>query len=282
MKNLSYYTLSMSGGKDSLALFLRLLDEGYRIDEVVTVDLGDEYDAIYDVLLFVASVCLHENIKFTVLTIPETEEYLQYKESSGKDISMFEFLAFYHLKKNGTEGYSWCGKRRWGTTIKKQLLNSYYQSLDKFIIESVGIAADESHRIDISEHKNYAKSYPLIKWKMTENDCLRYCYEHGIEWKQGDIRLYDILDRVSCQHCQQKNLKELANIRKYIPELWESFKDWQERTEFAYRSDGKTVFDLEKRFLTEEQQMVLPLVIEASQNETDETYQISIFDKLAG
>ena len=51
MKNLSYYTLSLSGGKDSLALFLKILEEGVRLDEVVTVDLGDEYQATYDTLL---------------------------------------------------------------------------------------------------------------------------------------------------------------------------------------------------------------------------------------
>ena len=83
MQNLSYYTLSLSGGKDSLALFLKILKEGVRLDEVVTVDLGDEYQATYDTLLFAASICLKERIKFTVLSIPETEEYKEYKAVTG-------------------------------------------------------------------------------------------------------------------------------------------------------------------------------------------------------
>ena len=74
MENLSYYTLSLSGGKDSLALFLKILEEGVRLDEVVAVDLGDEYQATYDALLFAASICLKGGIKFTVLSMPETEE----------------------------------------------------------------------------------------------------------------------------------------------------------------------------------------------------------------
>ena len=255
MKNFCYYTLSLSGGKDSLALFLKLLAEGYRIDEVVTVDLGDEYEAVYDVLLYVASVCLHEGIKYTVLTIPESEEYIKFVKETGKQIGMFRFLAFHHVKENGNVGYGWCGKCRWGTAIKKQLLNNYYQSLGKFVVEYVGIALDEVERIDIEPHKNYAKSYPLIKWKMTEKDCLRLCYDHGIEWRQGGIRLYDILDRVSCMHCQNKNLKELRNIRKNLPELWEDFKYWQKHIAFAYRSDGSTIFDLEIRFSNEDAQL---------------------------
>lgn len=255
MKNHSYYTLSLSGGKDSLALFLKILDEGVRLDEVVTVDLGDEYQATYDVLLFVASICMKERIKFTVIRIPETEEYQKYKTGTGTGLSMFEFMAFKHEKQNGEKGYGWCGKQRWGTAVKRQLINSYYQSLERFVIEYVGIAADEAQRIDIQPHKNYAKSYPLIKWGMTEADCLEYCYGHGVQWSQSGIRLYDILDRVSCRHCQQKNLKELRNIRKHLPELWSSFKDWQKKTPFPYKSDGNTIYDLDRRFASEDMQL---------------------------
>lgn len=255
MKNLTYYTLSLSGGKDSEAAFLRALEEGLKLDEVVAVDLGDDFPAIYDTLLFTASVCMREGIKFTVLTIPETDEYREFVERTGQKIGMFEFLAFHHVKESGEVGYGWCGKQRWGTAIKKQLLNNYYQSKERFVVEYVGIAADEAHRIDIEPHKNYAKAYPLIKWQMTEANCLQYCYEHGIEWKQDGIRLYDILDRVSCMHCQQKNLKELRNIRKHLPELWDSFKDWQCRIQFPYRSDGATIHDLDRRFADEERQI---------------------------
>lgn len=251
-KNYCFYTVSLSGGKDSVALFLKLLEQEIKIHEVVVVDLGDEYEAVYDVLLYVASICLHEHIKFTVLTIPETEEYKTFVRETGQDIGMFKFLVFHHLKKNGEKGYGWCGKQRWATTIKKQLLNKYYQSLDKFVIEYVGIAADEVHRIDIEPHKNYAKAYPLIKWKMTEKDCLEYCYKHNICWMQNGIRLYDILDRVSCVHCQQKNLKELRNIRADLSDIWDDFKDWQKKIPYPYRSDGSTIQDLDERFELEE------------------------------
>lgn len=257
MKNLSYYTLSLSGGKDSLALFLKILEMGTRLDEVVVVDLGDEYRATYDTLLYAASICLKERIKFTVLSIPESEEYRTFVADTGTDLGMFEFMAFEHKKKNGYKGYGWCGKQRWGTAIKNQLLNNYYQSLDKFVIEYVGIAADETQRIDIEPHKNYTKLYPLIKWGMTEADCLKYCYQHGVQWQQSGIRLYDILDRVSCQHCQQKNLRELRNIKDNLPDLWESFKAWQSKTLFPYRSDGSTIYDLEKRFESEGRQITL-------------------------
>lgn len=264
MKNLSYYMLSLSGGKDSLTLFLKIIEQvklgKMKLNEVVAVDLGDEFEAIYDVWLFVASICLKEKIKFTVLTIPETEEYKSFIDTKeheiffeiyGRNITMFEFLAFFHQKENGECGYRWCGKMRWGTAIKNQLLNNYYQSKEMFIIDYVGIAADETERMKFEPLKNICKAYPLVAWKMTEADCLKYCYEQGVFWMQDGIRLYDILDRVSCIHCQNKNLKELRNYRRYLPAAWEDMKRWQLFIKYCYR-DNQTVFDLEKRFEAED------------------------------
>lgn len=55
---------------------------------------------------------------------------------------------------------------------------------------------------------------------MTEADCLKYCYSKGFEWKENNIRLYDVLDRVSCWCCANKNKKELENMRIYLPDYY--------------------------------------------------------------
>ena len=217
-------------------------------------------------LKIIEGICKQHGIKFTVLKLPETEEYREFLKSKrheafyvmeGRTMTMFEFMAFYHKKDNGEYGYGWCGKQRWGTTLKKQILNRYYQSLDRFVVEYVGIAADETERMDIKPKKNYTKSYPLVKWKMTEKDCLDFCYSMGITWTQNGIRLYDILDRVSCQHCQNKNKKEIQNIREYLPELWEDFMLWQSYICYPYRSDGRTIFDLDDQLEATAQQVRL-------------------------
>lgn len=56
---------------------------------------------------------------------------------------------------------------------------------------------------------------------MTEKECLAYCYKNNIFWNEGNIRLYDILDRVSCWCCANKNMKELRNYKKYLPKYFE-------------------------------------------------------------
>lgn len=36
----------------------------------------------------------------------------------------------------------------------------------------------------------------------------------------GAIRLYDVLDRVSCWCCRNKNMKELKAIHDFLPQYW--------------------------------------------------------------
>ena len=43
------YIASVSFGKDSLAMLLRLLEENYPLDAVVFYDTGMEFDAIYHI-----------------------------------------------------------------------------------------------------------------------------------------------------------------------------------------------------------------------------------------
>lgn len=90
---------------------------------------------------------------------------------------------------------------------------------------------------------------PLVDWGMTEEDCLKYCYEKGFYWEENGFRLYDVLDRVSCWCCANKNLKELRNYKMKLPEYWEKLKEFQRKTEIPFKKIG--VFELEKRFESE-------------------------------
>lgn len=119
----------------------------------------------------------------------------------------------------GDEGGWWCpaARCRWGTTEKQRELDSYAEAMDAVVY--VGIAADETARLE-KEVKPY-KRHPLAKWSMTEADCLAYCYGKGFSWTEDDVPLYDVLDRVSCWCCRNKNFKELRAIHDYLPDYWE-------------------------------------------------------------
>ena len=131
------------------------------------------------------------------------------------------------------------------------------------IVEYVGVACDERHRINRERNGNRVKIYPLIEWEMTEKDCLEYCYSKGWHWKENGYELYDLLDRVSCKYCRNKNLKELRNIYHFMPDVWQELRELQEKVQMPYKG-GKTIHDLEMRFITEDAQMSISDFLEVT------------------
>lgn len=224
------YIASVSFGKDSLAMLLRLIEEKKPLDEVIFYDTGMEFEAIYKIRDKVKKLLKENNIEYT--------------ELKPKNSFLYDMFEREVKSKNGTthKGYSWCGGVcRWGTSMKLQALDSY--SKDNYIY--VGIASDEKRRIE--KQKNPRKLMPLVEWNMTEIECLEYCHSHGYSWVENGIELYRILDRVSCWCCKNKNLKELNNYYKYLPKYWEKLKDLQAKTDRPFKNN-MTIFDLEERF----------------------------------
>lgn len=224
------HIVNVSGGKDSTALNLMLIEKNYPLDEAVFFDNGMELQAVYDTIARLKEINEAHGVKFTVLHPAYEFEWKMFdKPVNGKN-------GFHY-------GYSWCGGRcRWGTTDKLSVLRKYC----KGAIQYVGIAADEPKRFKKAKHEN--KVLPLVEWGMTEADCLAYCYERGFRWLENGIPLYSILDRVSCWCCANKNLKELKNMHDHLPEYWERLKGLQARTDRPMKGPGKSVFDLEARF----------------------------------
>ena len=69
------------------------------------------------------------------------------------------------------------------------------------------------------------------------------------------VDLYDILDRLSCWCCKNKNLWELYNIWYYFPDTyWKQLLELQRKTDRPFRQpnkDGKygfTFFELQEKF----------------------------------
>lgn len=233
------YIASCSFGKDSLALILKLLELNYPLDEVIFYDSGVEFQAIYSNKNKLKPILESKNIKFTELKPTYNFIYLM----TEKPVQKRDFSV--------QNGYKWCGGRcRWGTTYKLQSIKNHYKKYNDFVVEYVGIAADEQERLlreRIKVCSNKIKLYPLAEWQMNEKDCLDYCYKNGWNWIENGIELYSILDRVSCWCCRNKNLKELKNIYKFLPNYWEKLRELQKKIDIPFRNKS-TIFELENQF----------------------------------
>ena len=232
------YIVSFSGGKDSTAMLLRLLEEGRPVDDIVFCDTTAEFPQMYE---HIAQVEKYIGRKITILR-PEHD---------------FEYMMLEYEKKSGKKGYGWPnGRTRWCTGyFKKHRVNRYLRGIGDQVAQYLGIAADEANR---TKHNNDGRTvlYPLIEWGMTEADCLQYCYDRGFTWGG----LYKKFHRLSCYLCPFKSLNELRIIRRDFPELW---KHMMELDEKCIKNDGYSfrpncsIADLDARFEREERELNL-------------------------
>lgn len=242
---------SVSFGKDSLAMLLMLIKKDFPLDAVVFYDTGKEFQAIYNLRDAIQSTLRAKGIR-----------YIELKPQESFDYKMFDHIRT-RGKNKGKKGYLWCGGNcRWGTTDKLAAIDRCCHENNAF--DYVGIAADEPERLK-KERKPH-KIFPLADWRLSEAECLEYCYSNGLGWLEKTNSIYDvpeyvdlykILDRVSCWCCRNKNLKELKNIYKYFTNsYWKQLKQMQSKLDMPMKNKSKfngtgSVFDLEKRFKKE-------------------------------
>ena len=226
------YMVSLSGGKDSTAMLLRLIEEKRPIDLILFCDTGLEFPQMYDHL-------------------KKLEQHIGRKITYLKAEHGFEYYFFDYMPKRRNQkleqysGMSWAGPyNRWCTAmLKTRIIAKYLKELKKThdIVEYIGIAADEPKRIKDS-------CYPLVEWGMTEKDCLAYCYERGFHWGG----LYEIFHRVSCWCCPLQALSELRKLYEHFPDLWKRLRRWDDTTWRKFRADY-SVRELEIRFAFEKE-----------------------------
>lgn len=152
----------------------------------------------------------------------------------------------------GRKGYSWPGPiRRWCTREKFRAINKYMKTVQPYI-QCLGYAFDEQERQSKEIVKRRKKlRFPLIEWGVTEANALSYCYEEGYSWGG----LYKHFRRVSCFCCPLQPLRELRNLRKYYPELWNQMLEMDNHYPNGGFKGYKTVHNLEKRFADEDRQL---------------------------
>lgn len=235
------HIVSFSGGKDSTAMLLKMIEENMQIDEIIFCDTGLEFPAMYE---HIRKVEKYIERPITILRSKYTFEYymFEYEKTKGKN--------------KGSKGYSWPDfKNRWCTRILKEQVVRQYLRKNKEVTEYHGIAIDEAHRADKNNDGRMIK-YPLIDWGMTEKDCLDYCNRKGFDWNG----LYEKFNRVSCYLCPLQRLGELKIIYNDYPELWQKMKELDDRSikQFGrkFRSDY-SIQELEERFCQEDEQIRL-------------------------
>lgn len=244
--------VALSGGKDSTAMLLMMIEQEMPIDYVFTADTGMEFPAMYDHLAKLDEYLFRERgIHITTLRHPHGFEWMMFHAPIKRQSTMERRLA------NGQPptGYGWPGSRvRWCTgQLKTHLINKEITRLkgDRATLQYVGFAADETRRCK-------SDKYPLVEWGITEADALKICYDRGFDFGG----LYQIYRRASCFCCPFQRIGELRKLRSYHPELWARLLDMDARaraqfggTPLGQFRKGWTVATLDERFAKEEEEI---------------------------
>ena len=200
--------VSLSGGKDSTAMLLHMLELKYEIDQIIFFDSGWEFPQMYKHL-------------------DKLEKYINRPITRLYPKRPFDVM----LSKYGWPNHF----VRWCTTYKVNTIKKLKPTVDY-----QGIAADEFHRI--KKHKRKA-SYPLIEWGWTEKMCLEYCYKKGFTW----AGLYKYFKRVSCFCCPLKGIKDFRKLYNFFPDEWNELKAKDRKSPKDFKRHKK-VIDLESEF----------------------------------
>jgi 3'-phosphoadenosine 5'-phosphosulfate sulfotransferase (PAPS reductase)/FAD synthetase len=219
--------VSFSGGKDSTAMLLMMIEKGIKIDRIVYVDTTKEFPQMYDHIEKVQTMI--EPLKIEIVKIDFDyylgEHNVNVRNGSKNDI-----------------GYGWPSfHNRWCTSFKTQLSKKALKNENGYA-KYIGIAFDEQQRAGKNKKGEILK-YPLIEWGITEKQALEYCYSKGFDWGG----LYEKFVRVSCCLCPLQRLGELKTVYNEFPELWEDMRRLDNMSWRKFRSDY-SLQELEQKF----------------------------------
>ena len=207
--------ISLSGGKDSTAMLLMMLEKKFKVDHIVFFDTGWDFPG-------------------TIKHINKLEKYINREIVRLKPKIPFEK----QFNKYGFSSFS----KRWCTSRKTDTISKFCNQHKPFT-QYIGFSFDERQRI--KKTINYC--YPLVDWKVTEEDALKYCLEKGFDWGG----LYEKYDRVSCWNCPLQTLNHLKVLWMYFPEYWQKLIKMQEHSKWQFKMDH-TLEELDERFRREE------------------------------
>lgn len=233
------HIVSYSGGKDSSAMLIRMVEENMPIDDIVFINvmatptMGAEFPEMYEYLEKMEDY-IHQKITIVPSVISFDEGFHQTYQTGKRAGTIYGYPL--------TVG-AWCNDR-----LKLRAINRHYKSYGDHI-RYLGLAADETKRL-ARLHPN-CRAPLAADWGMTEQDCIAFLKERNMM-----NPLYEKFRRLGCFFCPKQSLGSLRVVRHDYPKLWQMMLKWDEESPRTFKPEC-TVHDLDRRFANEEKQLTI-------------------------
>jgi len=256
MKNT--YISMLSGGADSTAMTLRLLEHGEPIDYIVFCDTTLEHDEMYKYIDKLDRFFKRKyGINITMLTPKITfNEYILKPRTKGDHIG----------KTRGTPSVS--DMCFWRKEAKQMTFERWAkkEGVFKNMIQYNGFVVGENKRL--TDAPEYVIA-PLQEWGWNENDVSNYLKDNQMENK-----LYQHFSRTGCAVCPKNKIDDKYMLYKHYPEKWEYMKTTEHKLNNDVNRTGiyprwhMTLFcdDMEKQFKKKDMQQTFEFDFEETQD----------------
>lgn len=219
--------MSISGGKDSLAMWLKLWTIGRP--NLVPVHFRTGWDWPYSM----------DEIK-RVEKITGIKCYiLDHSDRFDKVLAVRGWP---------TWGVRWC------TGFKRDKIKVFYNSVKRGqpgfkLLNAIGVASNELYRLKQNWIERESAYMPLVDWGITEVEALKICARAGCRWDGHYMKR----DRLSCWCCPWQKLGDLRELYGYNKKLWEELRQKDNIAPHGrkFKWNKKTMWELEDRFRKE-------------------------------
>ena len=200
------YISMLSGGRDSTAMTLMLLDKKEPLDYIVFGDTGLEHEEMYEYIDKLDIFFQRKyNMKITRLyPARDYETYIKEPKTKGDNIG----------KTRGTPMIA--DICFWRVEAKREPVKRWIKEVglkEEDVIQYNGFVYGEFERVQNMPNNVQA---PLYEWKMTEADVSDYLKKNQMENK-----LYKYFSRTGCAVCGKNKIDDKYILYKHYPQKWE-------------------------------------------------------------
>lgn len=247
---------NLSGGRNSVAMVIKWLELGNKLDYIIFCDTGFKFADMYKYINMLDDY-LHKEFNKRITWLNPLG-----KKKESNSYTILEDWAFHkHITRGKHKGKlrglpmriskDYCSRETKINPTKEFL---FTRSKNKFANTClVGHTYDDVESGKVSKLDYAIAKYPLHEWRMNEKETTEFLVKRRIM-----NPLYNHFDRTGCYICPKQSIKSLYHIYKYYPDEWERMKaleakarslncvnqSFKDRSLLKYESEFKSRLDL--------------------------------------